>query len=308
MKYDKDVYGKILVPMVTPFKKDQSVDYELAKGLADHLIESGNADSIILTGTTGEFHSMTREERIRMFKLMKEHVGDRIPMIAGVGAASTMESIELAREAEKLGYETVMVVAPYYTKPTQREIYSHFKKVAESVQINIILYNIPIFTGVNVDPETLRKLAEIENIVAIKEESELNPKQMTAFLNATPEDFIIYNGDDTMILECFAQGGPERIGGVVSGASHLIASDIREMINEFIAGNIQKAAHMQRRIYPVLKVMGQNGRTNPVSLWKEALRLCGIDAGYPREPLLPGTKEEIANIRKALIDLDLPCV
>ena len=199
-----------------------------------------------------------------------------------------------------------MIVAPYYTKPSQQELYAHYMKIAEALpSLNIMLYNIPIFTGVNLDPETVGKLAQVKNIVAIKEEAELNPKQITGFLNATPEDFIIYNGDDTMILEAYAQGGPERIGGVISGASHVIGPMIRDMIETFLAGKITDAAQMQRRIYPLLKIMGQNGRTNPVCLWKEAMKLVGIDAGIPRLPLSRGTAEEIENVKKVMKSLNL---
>jgi len=300
MNYDKERYGKILVPMVTPFSESQEVDIRLAKNLMDYLISSGNADSIVISGTTGEFHTMTFDERVNLLKAAIEHAAGRIPLIAGIGCASTVESIALARKAEELGYDTIMIVAPFYTKPNQIELYQHFKEVSASVRSNIMLYNIPIFTGVNIDPDTVAELARIDNIVAIKEEAELNPKQMTAYLNATPEDFILYNGDDTMILECYAQGGADRIGGVISGASHVLGGYIREMINDFLAGKIQDTAMKQRKLYPVLKIMGQNNRTNPVALWKEALKLIGIDAGIPRGPLSRGTEEEVKNVKKAL--------
>ena len=305
MSYDKETYGKILIPMVTPFKEDQGVDYAKAEALAGFLVESGNADTLILSGTTGEFHTMTFQERVELFEVTKKAVGERIPLIAGVGCASTVETIRLAKRAEALGFETAMVVAPYYAKPNQRELFEHYSQVAAAVGLSLMLYNIPIFTGVNTDPETVARLAEIENIVAIKEEAELNPKQITAFLNATPEDFIVYNGDDTMILEAYAQGGPDRIGGVISGASHLLGKRIRRMIETFLEGHIQAAAGMQRAIFPMLRVMGQNNRTNPVALWKEAMKLAGIDAGIPRMPLSPGTAEEISEVKKVMKQLDL---
>jgi 4-hydroxy-tetrahydrodipicolinate synthase len=305
MSYDRERYGKILIPMVTPFKEDQDVDYGKAEALAGFLVGSGNADTLILSGTTGEFHTQTFEERVELFRVVKTAVGGKIPLVAGVGCASTVETIRLAKKAEALGFETAMVVAPYYAKPNQRELYEHYSRVAASVGLSLMLYNIPIFTGVNVDPETLSRLAEIENIVAIKEEAELNPKQITAFLNATPEDFIIYNGDDTMILEAYAQGGPERIGGVISGASHLLGKRIRKMIETFLSGDIREAAAMQRAIFPMLRVMGQNNRTNPVALWKEAMRLAGVDAGIPRMPLSRGTPEEIAAVKKVMQRLEL---
>jgi len=265
--FDKEKYGKILTPMVTPFKEDQSIDYEAAVSIAEKLIDDNKADSIILSGTTGEFFTMNFEERVELFKVIKEAVGNKIPLMAGVGCASTIETMALAKKAEEIGFEIMMVVSPYYTKPTQKELYNHFKKVAESVNIQMMLYNIPIFTGVNINPKTVAKLSEIENIIAVKEEAELNPKQMTEFINITSDDFIIYCGDDTMVLEAFAQGGAKRIGGIISGASHIIA--------------------------------------NPCSLLKEAMKMMGYNAGIPRLPLTPGIEEEIAEVKKVMEKLGI---
>jgi len=303
--FDKEKYGKILVPMVTPFKEDQSVDYEAAVSIAEKLIEDNKADSIILSGTTGEFFTMSFEERVELFKVIKEDVGDKIPLIAGVGSVSTIETIALAKKAEELGYTTAMIVSPYYAKPTQNELYNHFKKVAESVHIQLMLYNIPIFTGVNIDPETVVKLSQIENIIAIKEEAELNPKQMTEFINITSDDFIIYCGDDTMVLEAFAQGGAKRIGGIISGASHIIGVQLRNMIEKFLEGKVQEAAKMQQSFLPLFRSWGQNGRSNPCSLLKESMKMVGYNAGIPRLPLTPGTGEEIAEVRKVMRKLGI---
>ena len=303
--FDKEKYGKILTPLVTPFKEDQSVDYEAAVSIAEKLIEDNMADSIILTGTTGEFFTMSFEERVKLFKVIKDAVGDKIPLMAGVGCASTIETVALAKKAEEIGFEIMMVVSPYYTKPTQKELYNHFKKVAESVNIQMMLYNIPIFTGVNINPETVAKLSEIENIIAVKEEAELNPKQMTEFINVTPDDFIIYCGDDPMILEAFAQGGTERIGGIVSGGSHIIGVQLRNMINMFLNGKVEEAAKMQQKYLPLFRIMGQSGRTNPVSLIKEAMKMVGYNAGIPRLPLSPGTEEEIVEVRKVMKQLEI---
>ena len=303
--FDKEKYGKILVPMVTPFKEDQSVDYDAAVSIAEKLISDNKADSIILSGTTGEFFTMNFEERVKLFKVIKDAIGNRIPMIVGVGSSSTIETIALAKSAEELGYVTAMVVSPYYTKPTQNELYNHFKKLTESVHIQLMLYNIPIFTGVNIDPETVAKLSEIDNIIAIKEEAELNPKQMTEFINVTPDEFIIYCGDDTMVLEAFAQGGAKRIGGIISGASHIIGGQLKNMIELFLKGNVQEAAEMQQKFLPLFRIMGQNGRTNPCSLLKEAMKMIGYNAGIPRLPLTPGTEEEIEEVKKVMEKLGI---
>ena len=298
--FHKDTYGRILIPMVTPFSTDGEVDLAAARRLARALVDGKHADSLILTGTTGEFFTMSTKERVQVFQAIVEEVGNDIPLIAGTGAASTKEAIELSRNARELGIETLMVVAPYYTKPNQEEIYHHFRLIAEAVDANIMVYNIPIFTGVNVSVETVSRLSKIENIVAIKDEAEMNPKQITEFLLATDDEFIVYCGDDSMITEAFMQGGGRRVGGVVSGCSHIAAPLIRRMISDVIDGNTERAGAAQRTLFPVIRAFGQNGRTNPVALLKEAIKMKGMSAGLPRLPLLPGTDAEIENVRRAM--------
>jgi len=303
--FDKEKYGKILVPMVTPFKEDQSVDYEAAVQLAEKLIKDNLADSLIISGTTGEFFSMNFEERVKLFQTMKDAVGSKIPMIAGTACISTVETIQLTQAAERIGYETVMIASPFYTKPNQSEIFNHFKNVANATGMYITLYNIPIFTGVNLNPETVAKLSEIDNIVAIKEEAELNPKQMTEFINATPENFIIYCGDDSMVIEAYAQGGEKRIGGVISGASHIIGNRMRDMINNFIKGNVSEVAKRQQELLPLYRSFGQNNRFNPVAILKAAMNMAGYNAGIPRLPLMPATEEEKAKVKAILEKLNI---
>ena len=303
--FDKDHYGKILVPMVTPFKQDQSVDYDAAVSVAERLIEEKKADSLILTGTTGEFFTMNLDERVKIFEVVRNAVGDKIPLIAGTGAVSTIETIALGKKAQKLGYDLVMVVSPYYTRPSQKELYNHFKTVAAEIKINLIMYNIPIFAGVNIDPETVAELARIENIVGIKEEAEINPKQITAYLNSTPEDFIIYCGDDAMILEAFAQGGEERMGGVVSGGSHLIGDRLRRMIDTFLEGNVEEAAKMQQAFLPLFRALSPGDRSNPACILKGAMKMLGYDAGIPRLPLTPGTEQELAEVKRIMAELKI---
>lgn len=303
--FNKEHYGKVLVPMITPFKQDQSVDYDAAVSIAEKLIEEKKADSLILTGTTGEFFTMNFDERVRIFEVVKNAVGDKIPLVAGTGSASTIEAIALSKKAQQLGYELVMVLSPYYTKPSQKELYNHFEKVAEEIKIDMIMYNIPIFTGVNINPQTVAELAKTKNIVGIKEEAEINPKQITEFINTTPEDFIIYCGDDVMILEAFAQGGEKRIGGVVSGGSHLIGESLRQMIEIFLEGKVEEAARMQQEFLPLFRALSPGDRYNPACLLKDAMKMIGYNAGIPRLPLTPGTEQELAEVKKIMAELKI---
>jgi 4-hydroxy-tetrahydrodipicolinate synthase len=302
--FKREDYGIVLAPMVTPFKQNQQVDYDAAVKVGEKLIEDGKADSIILSGTTGEFHTQTFDERVTLFKVVKEALGDRIPLIAGIGSTSTLEAVALGRKAEELGFALAMILAPYYTKPSQAELYRHFKTVAESVSIPLMLYNIPIFAGVNIQAEIVGKLAEIDNIVGIKEEAELNPKQITEYANATPPDFSIYCGDDTMIIESFAAGG-NRVAGIVSGCAHLIGDRLRDMIQTLQAGRVQEASEMQRKFYPLFRSLSPGDRTNPACLLKDAMRLMGYEAGIPRLPLTPGSEEEVAGVKKVMESLGL---
>lgn len=301
---NKEKYGKILVPMVTPFTERGDVDYDAMISIGETLLERGWADTFVLTGTTGEFFTMNAAERVEVFGVMKETFGGRIPLIPGTGAASTREALELTAAAEEMGFELVMIVAPYYTKPSQKEVFEHFKTIASSVTIDILIYNIPIFTGINTNPETVGELAKIPNIVGIKEEAELNAKQMTEFLNVTPDDFIVYNGDDTMVLESFVQGF-ERIGGVISGGAQIAGDQIREMIDAIHSGEVQKASLLQRKLLPLYRIMGQGGRTNPVCLLKDAMRMMGFNSGYPRRPLLPGSPEEVAKVKEMMVKVGI---
>lgn len=303
--FDRNLYGKVLVPMVTPFHSSAEVDYDAAVGVAERLISTNRADSIIVSGTTGEFHTMTFQERTKLFRVVMDGVGTRIPLIAGIGAPSTAEAVALGKEAERLGYGLVMVVSPYYGRPCQRELYQHFKTVAESVSVSVMLYNIPLFAGSNLDPSTVGRLARIENIVGIKEEAELAPKQATEFVNATPDDFVVYCGDDAMILECYAAGGGSRIGGTVTGGGQLIGDRIRAMIDSFLAGQVEEAAQMQQRFLPLFRAFCPGDRKNPVPLLKDGMNWNGYRAGLPRPPFLPGTEEETAPLKKVMAELGL---
>lgn len=296
-----EMLGHIVVPLVTPFDEiSGEVNFKEVEKLVDYIIEKKYCDSIAVTGTTGEFNTMTVEERIDMFQVVQKTVAGRVPLVAGVGASSVKEAVKLSQEAERIGYEVVMVVAPYYCRPIQAGIYKFFETVAKSVDINIMLYNIPLFTGVNVEPETVSRLVnELENVQGIKDESGVNPTQMTEYARVTPKDFTVYNGDDIMVLCGLAQGA----AGVVSGGSHLIGDKIKMMINFFLDGENERALKIHNELDPFFKALSPNGRINPIPVLKAALEIAGHPVGPPRLPLFKAKPEERKLIEKHLLRL-----
>ncbi len=297
-----DKFGRIIVPLVTPFNQsDGNVNYEYVSYLTDYLIKNKLCDSIIVAGTTGEFNTLTYEERIMLFNTVLKANEGRVPLIAGTGAASTREAIMLTREAEKSGFDAAMVVAPYYCKPTQEAVYKHYKAIASETALEIILYNIPIFTGINVSVDIVSKLSKIHNIRGIKDEAGINPTQMTEYTNAADEPFTVYNGDDIMILCGMVQGA----AGVVSGASHIIGHIIRQMITHFLNGDIDEARVIHMKVDPFLKALCQNGRTNPIPILRAAMEIIGLEIGPARAPLDVATDCEKEVIKEHLLRLEV---
>lgn len=295
--------GHIVIPLATPFKPgSQDVDYEAAGNLTDYVIANKHCDSLIVGGTSGEFNAMSLEERLELFRVVKDAAAGRVPLVASACSSETRLAVRLSQEAEKLGFDAVMVLGPSYCRPTQEGGYLHFAEVAESTALPIMLYNIPIFMGFNLEKETLKRLvSDFDNIVAIKDEAGINPTQMSDFAHVTPEDFTIYNGDDIMVLCGLAQGA----AGVVSGGSILIGKRMREMIQAFLAGNVEQARKIHMDLDPLFKAFGSNGRLNPIPLWKAAINLYGLNVGVPRLPLAPATEAEIEIMREHLIRLNL---
>ena len=213
--------GSVLTAMVTPFKPDGSLDLEQAARLAAHLVEIGN-DGVVVAGTTGESPTLTDKEKLDLFRAVVDAIGGRATVIAGTGDYNTEHSIHLTKEAEKLGVDGIMAVVPYYNKPPQEGLYRHFRAIAESTSLPVMLYNVPGRTSSNLLPETVERLAEIDNIVAIKEASG-NMDQVSEIRRRTPAEFMIYAGDDSLTLPILALGGT----GVVSVAGHLVGRRIR---------------------------------------------------------------------------------
>ena len=291
--------GRVLVPLVTPFNDDGSVNHDRLAEMAQMVIDRGFCDSLIVGGTTGEFISLTYEERVSLWETVVEAVGGQVPLIAGTGAAYTGHAVELTRKAERLGFTAAMVVAPYYLKPTQEGIYQHFHAVAEATSLPVMLYNIPLFTGVNIDPDTVTALSQLDNVLMIKEEAGVNPTQAAEFHLGTPDRFCVYCGDDTMVLQVLAQGGV----GVVSGGSHVIGDRMKQMIDQFMKGDAIGASETSLQLFRFFRTLNQNGRINPIPILRAAISMTWKDIGSPRLPLLPATEAECAVVREVLADL-----
>ena len=287
-------YGRILLPLVTPYDANEDIDYGKYAELIEYLIKNDLCDSLIVTGTTGEASLLCFEVRVKLMEPAVKASAGRKPVIAGTGCASTKETIALTKEAEKLGIDLCMVVCPFYNKPTMDGVYAHYKAVAESTSANILLYNIPIFVGINIDPAVVGELAKIKNIIGIKDEAGVNPTQVTDYFLETEKvnpEFVVFNGDDVMLLPTIVQGAM----GIVSGGAHIFGHEIRAIFDAFEKGDNAKAKELFIPLYKFCKSCGQNGRILPNSIMRPAIELVtGIKVGPARSPLAPITEEEKA--------------
>ncbi|ACK66923.1 dihydrodipicolinate synthase [Rippkaea orientalis PCC 8801] len=287
--------GRVITAMVTPFDEEGQVNYAVAEALAVHLVENGS-DGLVICGTTGESPTLTWPEEHELFAVIKKAVGGKAKIIAGTGSNSTQEAIEATQKASKLGLDGSLQVVPYYNKPPQEGLYQHFKTIAESSpDLAIMLYNIPGRTGQNLLPETVAKLAEIDNIVAIKEASG-SLEQACQIRRQTPNSFMIYAGDDFLTLPLLTVGGM----GVVSVASHLVGQQIQEMIQGFESGKTALAKEIHLQLFPLFKVLFCT--TNPIPI-KAALNLKGWNVGKVRLPLVEistNLKQEVESVLKEL--------
>ncbi len=284
-------FGQILTAMVTPFDQNGDIDFNATKNLINYLISNGT-DGLVVCGTTGESPTLTTEEKVELFKYVVEVVDGRVPVIAGTGSYSTRASISLTNLAEKTGVDGIMLVVPYYNKPSQEGLFQHFKAIAESTSLPIILYNIPGRSVVNMSVDTVVRLAKIPNIVCIKEASG-NLDAMAEIIRRTPEDFSLYSGDDGLTLPVLSIGGV----GVISVASHIIGNEMQTMISNFKNGNLQEATQAHRSLLPIIKALFAAPSPAPV---KAALNLKGIPTGGLRLPMVPLNDEEIRTLQQAL--------
>jgi len=284
-------FGEVLTAMVTPMRPDESVDLEKAKELARFLVDHGS-DGLVVCGTTGESPTLTADEKLSLFEAVVEAVGDRATVIAGTGSYNTHESVSLTAKASSTGVDGVMLVVPYYNKPPQAGLYQHFRKVSEATELPVMLYNVPPRTSRNLEPETVARLAELPNIVAIKEAAG-DMEQVSRLKARLPESFAIYSGEDSLTLPMLSLGAV----GVVSVASHVVGETIKEMIQAFRSGDTDAARACHDRLMPVFKALFVT--TNPIPV-KWAMSLLGLDMGPFRLPLVPPTPAEQATVKEAL--------
>ncbi len=289
-------FGEVLTAMVTPFDANLQVDYEAAGNLANYLLDNGS-DGIVVCGTTGESPTLTEQEKLKLFRVVVEAVGQRGKVIAGTGSYNTAETIHLTKEAEKIGVDGVMLVAPYYNKPSQDGLYAHFAAVAAATSLPVIIYNIPGRTSINVSVATLVKLAEIKNIVAVKEATG-NLFQISQIRQSTPADFLIYSGDDALTLPILSIGG----AGVISVSSHVVGKQMKEMITAYQKGEVAKAAQLNATLGPLFRTLFITA--NPTMV-KAACNRLGVKVGGLRLPLLEAKPEEVAILEKVLQQLEL---
>lgn len=284
-------FGQLLTAMVTPFDEEGNIDFQATKTLVNYLIANGT-DGLVVAGTTGESPTLTTEEKSDLFKFVVGVVDGRIPVIAGTGTNCTRSSIQLTKMAKTAGVDGVMLVTPYYNKPNQEGMYQHFKAIAESTDLPVMLYNIPGRSVVNMNEETVIRLAQIDNIVCVKEASG-DLEAMANIIQNTPSDFFVYSGDDSLTLPLLAIGGH----GVVSVSAHVIGNEMKRMMTTFLNGNPQYAASLHRELLPIMKTMFIAPNPTPV---KTALNMQGVNVGSVRLPLVPLTVEENEIVAKVL--------
>jgi 4-hydroxy-tetrahydrodipicolinate synthase len=284
-------FGQVLTAMVTPFDHNGEIDFEATRTLVNHLIDNGS-DGLVIAGTTGESPTLTTEEKVEFFKFVVNVVAGRVPVIAGTGSNNTKASISLTRLAEEVGVDGIMLVTPYYNKPSQEGMYQHFKAIAEATALPIMLYNIPGRSVVNMSVETIVRLSNIENIVSIKEASG-DLDVMAQIISKTASNFTLYSGDDGLTVPVLAIGG----AGIVSVASHIIGNEMQNMINSFKIGDVIKAGALHRELLPIMNALFAAPNPTPV---KAALNMRGIQVGGVRLPMVALNDGETRALKSVL--------
>ncbi len=280
-------FGRLITAMVTPFDENLNIDWDTTAKLIDYLIDEQKTDSLVVSGTTGESPTLTDDEKVALFSFSVKHAAGRCKIIAGTGSNETAHSVQLTKKAQEVGVDGILLVAPYYNKPSQEGIYQHFRTIAEATTLPVILYNVPSRTVVSVTAETTLRLAQIPNIVATKECAAL--ERMTEIVANAPENFVLYSGDDGVTLPTLSVGGY----GIISVASHIVGAQMKDLIAAYLEGRVQEAQALNAKLFPVFKGLFNcpNPVPNPVAV-KYALTLRGLPVGGVRLPLVQATEAE----------------
>jgi len=283
--------------MVTPLDRDGIVDEDGLRENVKFQIEKG-IHGLVPVGTTGECATLSYEEHNRVTEITVDAAGGKVPVLAGTGSNSTWEAIMLTEHAKEVGADGALVVVPYYNKPTQAGQYEHYKKIAEEVDLPLVIYNIPSRTGVNMEPETVARLADLENIAGIKEASN-NMEQIMRIIDLTRgKDFSVISGEDSWTFTILGLGGI----GVISVASNIVPDRIAKLVDTFMAGDLETSRRMHFELMPLFKAMFIE--TNPAPV-KAAMDMMGMAAGNPRLPLVEISPEHKDKLRKVLVELGL---
>ena len=276
----KPYFGRLLTAMVTPFNADGSVNYAAGADFADWLLANGS-DGLVVEGSTGEAATMDMDEKIKFMQTIVARVNGRAKIVAGAGTNCTASTIDLVKKMEACGVDGVLVVGPYYNKPTQEGYYQHFAAVAKATKLPIIVYNVPGRTGGNIAPETVARLAaDFSNIVAIKEAAG-NVAQTAELYRVLPEDFSIYSGDDGLILPFMSVGAC----GLISVLANVNGNLLQQLMQAYSEGRVKDAADLNKVMVPLAKAMFIE--SNPIPIKAAVTKVTGIEAGAPRLPLTP---------------------
>ncbi|WP_337584820.1 4-hydroxy-tetrahydrodipicolinate synthase [Phascolarctobacterium succinatutens] len=289
----KPYFGRLLTAMVTPFNADGSINYEAGADFADWLLANGS-DGLVVEGSTGEAATMDMDEKVKFMQTIVARVNGRAKIVAGAGTNCTASTIDLVKKMEACGVDGVLVVGPYYNKPTQEGYYQHFAAVAKATKLPIIVYNVPGRTGGNIAPETVARLAaDFSNIVAIKEAAG-NVAQTAELYRVLPEDFSIYSGDDGLILPFLSVGAC----GLISVLANVNGNILQQLMQAYSEGRVKDAADLNKVMVPLAKAMFIE--SNPIPIKAAVTKVTGIEAGAPRLPLTPISAAVEAKLDAAL--------
>ncbi len=287
------MFEGVLTALVTPFREGQ-VDEPALRNLVEQQIEAG-VDGLVPCGSTGEAATLSHGEHRRVVEIVVHAARGRVPVVAGTGSNSTREAIDLTRHAKEAGADGALLISPYYNKPTQQGIYEHYAAIARETEFPLVVYNIPGRTASNILPETLARLAEIEQVVGVKEASG-DLEQVSKVLSLCPEDFAVLSGDDALTLPILAVGGR----GVISTCSNLVPTEMAELVRAFRAGELDRARDVHRRLLPLFAVLFCETNPIPVKAAVAMLGAIGEEIRLPLTPLSAPNRERLRGVLKEL--------